>query len=160
MTASLLTPALRQGSRRKWHFASMRNTTRPLSLRLRDRQSRRLERISARVRPITILVEAAAPSVYRSTHEANFAALAAAMAEVAMAKAASNSSKGTKATRKVLKRPGHPVHASPAGSLAIRPRTAKQTMQRVPPPLSEIRSRQEKGRPSDARHSTIGPSFA
>ncbi len=65
-----------------------------------------------------------------------FVAEAMPIAAAAIAKAASNTSKVMEAACKVLEHPGNMVHASPAESLAIGPRTAKQTLQRVSPPMS------------------------
>jgi hypothetical protein len=126
---------LEVGVEAEWHSASMQNTTRLPSPRPKNRRRRRPEMIRARVRPITILVNAPDSRVYHSTHMMVFTAKAMAVAVAAMAKAASNISKATEAARKAPECPGNPMHASPAESLAIRPRTAKRTLQGVLPPL-------------------------
>jgi hypothetical protein len=94
----------------------MRNTTRPSSLHLNDRQQKRPERIRTRVRPFMILAKATAHRIHRIARSAVFVAEAAAVAVVAMAKAASNISKAIEAAHKVPERPGNTVHASLAES--------------------------------------------
>jgi uncharacterized lipoprotein NlpE involved in copper resistance len=88
-----------------------------------------------------ILAKAAAHRAHRSARVVGFMAETAAVAAVAMAKVARNLSKAKEATHKVLERHGNPVHASPAKSWAIGPRTAKQNLRRVPLPLRQNRSR-------------------
>lgn len=75
-----------------------------------------------------------------SASAAVFAAGPAAVAVVAPANAANN----TKATEVVLKasqHPGKPVRASLTARFAIMPKTAKQTLWRVVPPLHQNGSR-------------------
>jgi hypothetical protein len=133
-TISPLQPASKQRSRSKWHSFLTQSTTRPSSLHLKDRQRRGLERKREKVRPIMILAKVAACRAHCSTHAVVFTAVAsAAMAKVAI----NNIHNAMKALRRVPGRPGDPAHASPVASLAIRLRTAKQTLQRVPPPLHQ-----------------------
>ncbi len=64
----------------------------------------------------------------QSAETAVFTAEAAAVAVVAMAKVASNTSKAMEAADRAQERPGDLVYASPAESLAIGHRTAKQAL--------------------------------
>ncbi len=153
-------PASRQELRRNWHTTSMQNTTRPSSLRPQDRQWRGSERLRARARPITYLAKDAAHTASRNARTSVFIVEAMAVAVVAMAKTASNISKPIEVARMAPEHPGDPVHASPAESLAIRPKTAIRTLRMVPLPLRQNRSRQEKRRPSDAPSGSTGLGLA
>jgi ribosomal protein L24 len=96
--------------------------------------------IKARVRPITILAKAAACRVHYSARMAAFVVEGVAMATAAMAKAASNTSKATEVKHKVPEHPSNLTHACPAESLTIRPRSAKQSLLRVPLPSCQNKS--------------------
>ncbi len=127
---------------------------------LKDGQSRRLEKIRARVKPTKIPAKVIAHRACRSAYAAVFMAEAKAVTTAAMAKVASNISKTIEAAHKVLERPSNPVHACPAESLAIGPRTAKPYLQRFPSPLCQNISHQETRRPSDTRLNGTGHGLA
>jgi hypothetical protein len=110
--------------------------------------------------PVMILAKATACRVRHSARAVDSAAEATEVAVVAMAKAASNINIAMEATHKVPERPGNSVHASFAESVAIGPRTAKQTLQRIWSPLHQNISYREKRRPSEAHLGGTGPSLA
>jgi hypothetical protein len=77
-----------------------------------------------------------------------------------MAKAASNTSNMTNVARKVPERSGDPVHAGLSKSFTIEPRTANETVQWFPSPLSRDRSGWVKRWPNADCLSGNRPGFA